>query len=149
MQNDGAAVLDRQEAGPVSPIITREDGWLGDDDRDQPLTLQLRLPVSADELAAALYGNDGLCPADLAADENVWGFAAAAIVQGGLNAAQHRAEEITVAEMQGTLANPAWLATCRRRIAEVTGTTPQACGGLASVRALAEAASPCHADAQI
>jgi hypothetical protein len=133
----------------VSPVITRQDGWLGDDDRDQPLVLPLRLPISADELAAALYGDHQLCPADLAADENVWGFAAAAIVQDGLAAIQRRAEEITVAEMRGTLASPAWLATCRRRVAEVTGTAPQAHSGLASVRALTEAASPCHAGAQI
>ena len=56
----------------------------------------------------------------------MWGFAAVAIVQDGLNAIQRRAEEIAVAEMRGTLANPAWLATCRRRVAEVTGTVPQA-----------------------
>jgi hypothetical protein len=149
MQDNGTAVLDRREAGPVSLVITREDGWLGDDDRHQSLVLQLRLPISADELAAALYDDDGLCPADLAANQNVWGFAAVAIVQDGLNAIQRRAEEIAVAEMRGTLANPACLATCRRRVAEVTGTAPQAHSGPAAVRALTEAASPCHAGAQI
>jgi len=149
MQDNGSAVLDRQEAGPVSPVITREDGWLGDDDRDQSLVLRLRLPISANELAAALYNDDGLCPADLTADHNVWGFAAVAIIQDGLNAIQHRAEEIAVAEMRGTLANPAWLATCRRRVAEVTGTAPQAHSSLTAVRALTEAASPCHAGAQL
>lgn len=148
MQDNGTAVLDRPEAGPMSPVITREDGWLGDDDRDQSLVLQLRLPISANELAAALYDDDGLCPADLAADQNVWGFAAVAIVQDGLNAIQRRAEEIVVAELRGTLANPAWLATCRRRVGQVTGSAPQAPGGLASVQALTEAASPCHAGAQ-
>jgi hypothetical protein len=164
MQDNGTAV-DRREAGPVSPVITREDGWLGDDDRDQSLVLRLRLPISANELAAALYDDDELCPADLAADENVWGFAAVAIVHDGLAAVQRRAEEIAVAEMQGTLASPAWLATCRRRVAEVTGTVvaevtgtvvaevtgtaPQARSGLAAVRALTEAASPCHAGAQV
>jgi hypothetical protein len=149
MQDNGTAVLDRREAGPVSPVITGEDGWLGDDGRDQPLVLRLRLPISAHELAAALYSDDGLCPGDLAADQSVWGFAAVAIIQDGLNAIQRRAEEIAVAEMRGTLVNPAWLATCRRRVAEVTGMAPQAPGGLASVRALTEAASPCHAGAQI
>lgn len=149
MQNNGTAVLDRREAGPVSPVITGEDGgWLGDDDRDQPLVLQLRLPISANELAAALYDDHQLRPADLAADENVWGFAAVAIVQDGLNAIQRRTEEIEIAELRGTLANPAWLATCRRRVTEVTGRVPEACGGLASVKALTEGASPCHAGAQ-
>src|SRR6266851_470866 len=121
MQTNGIAVLDRQEAGPVSPVITREDGWLGDDDRDQPLVLQLRLPVSAEELAAALYGDHQLCPADLAADVNVWAFAALAIVQDGLNAVRRRASDILVAETRGALARPEWLELCRRRVAEVTG----------------------------
>jgi hypothetical protein len=84
----------------------------------------------------------------------VWGFAAVAIVQDGLNAIQHHRDEILVAEARGTLANPAWLATCRRLVAEVTGAvlpSPAADGtasGLAQVRALAEIASPCHAGAQ-
>ena len=91
---------------------------------------------------------------DLAKDENVWGFAAVAIVQDGLNAIQRRADEILVAEARGTLANPAWLATCRRRVAEVTGTILSGhtahgtAPGLAQVRALTEAVSPCHAGAQ-
>ncbi len=143
--NNGTAVLSRHQAGLVSPVIAGQDGWLGDDDRDQPLTLQLRLPISAEELVTALYGDHQLCPADLAADENVWGFAALAIVQDGLNAIQRRADEILVAEARGALANPAWLATCRRRVAEVTGCTPQACGGLAQVKALTAITSPCRA----
>src|SRR5579863_6725228 len=101
---------------PVSPVITG-GSWLGDDDPDQSLTLQLKLPVSAEELAVAQYIDEYLRPADLAKDENVWGFAAVAIVQDGLNAIQHYRDEILVAEARGTLANPAWLATCRRRVA--------------------------------
>ena len=122
MHHNGTAAHERLEAGPVGPLITREDGWLGDDDRDQPLVLQLRLPVSADEMAAALYGDEQLSPADLAADENVWGFAACAIAQDGMNQIERRADQIAVEEAQGTLANPAWLELCRRRVAEVTGT---------------------------
>jgi hypothetical protein len=84
----------------------------------------------------------------------VWGFAAVTIVQDGLNAIQHHRDEVLVAEARGTLANPSWLVTCRRRVAEVTGTvlpSPAADGtgsGLARVRALTEIASPCHAGAQ-
>lgn len=153
MRNQPTAVPVQREAGPVSPVITG-GAWLGDDDLNQSLTLQLRLPVSAEELATALYDDHQLCPGDLVKDENVWGFAAVAIVQDGLNAVQRRADEILVAEARGTLANPAWLAICRRRVAEVTGTTlPRRTAhgtapGLAQVRALTEAASPCHAGAQ-
>ncbi len=121
MQLNGTSVLPRREAGLVSPVISGEGGWLGDDDRDQPLTLQLGLPVSAEELAAALYGEHQLTPADLATDVNVWAFAALVIVQDGLNAIQARANDILVAEARGTLARPEWLELCRRRVAEVTG----------------------------
>src|SRR6266702_1987030 len=123
MQLNGTSVLPRREAGLVSPVISGEGGWLGDDDRDQPLTLQLSLPVSAEELAAALYGEHQLSPADLTADVNVWAFAARAIVQDGLNAIQRRADEILVAEARSALAKPKWLALCRRRVAEVTGSS--------------------------
>jgi hypothetical protein len=155
MHSNGTAVRGRQEAGPVSPVISGEDGWLGDDDRDQPLVLQFRLPVSADELTAALYDDDDqLCPADLTTEENVWGFAAHAIARDGMTAIERRADEIAVAETRETLANPAWLATCRRRVAEVTGIAPGnpdahgAVSGLARMRALTEIASPRHASAQ-
>jgi hypothetical protein len=123
MNLNGTAVLTRHQPGPVSPAITSEDGWLGTDGRDQPLTLQLRLPVSAEELAAALYSDDLLSPPDLATDADVWAFAAVAIVQDGLDAIQRHADEIAVAEARGELANPAWLELCRRRVAEVTGST--------------------------
>jgi hypothetical protein len=66
--------------------------------------------LSADELAAALYEDDQLCPGDLIKDENVWGFAAVAIVQDGLNAIQHHRDEILTAEAQGRPAHPVWLA---------------------------------------
>jgi hypothetical protein len=58
----------------------------------------------------------------------VWGFAAAAIVQDGLNAIERRAAEIQAAAARGTVANPDWLALCRRRVAEVTGCAPNGQG---------------------
>jgi hypothetical protein len=123
MHHSGTAGRARRQPGPISPVISGENGWLGDDGRDQPLTLQLSLPVSAVELAAALYHDDHLTPADLAKDHGVWALAALAIIQDGLNAIQHRADEILAAEARGALANPAWLELCRRRVAEVTGST--------------------------
>ena len=153
MPSQPTVVSGQHEASPVSPVIAG-GAWLGDDDTNQSLTLQLKLPVSAEELAAALYEDDQLCPADLAKDENVWGFAAVAIAQDGLNAIQHHRDEILIAEARGKLANPAWLATCRRRVAEVTGAAlpshaPDAASGFTRVRALTEAASPCHAGANV
>jgi len=105
MRSQPAAVPDEQEASPVSPVIAGGT-WLGDDDPNQTLILQLKLPVSAGELTTALCKDDQLCPADLAKDENMWGYAAVAILQDGLNAIQHQRGEIVVAEARGTLANP-------------------------------------------
>jgi hypothetical protein len=70
MCNEPTAVPVQREAGPVSPVIAG-GAWLGDDDLNQSLTLQLRLPVSAEELATALYDDHQLCPGDLVKDENV------------------------------------------------------------------------------
>jgi hypothetical protein len=123
MHNQPTVVPEWREAGPVSPVIAG-GVWLEEepeDDRRRSLVLHLRLPVSADELTTVLYYDEQLCPADLANDENVWGFAAA-IVQDGMNAIELRADLILRDKAQGTLANPAWLEHCRRRVAEVTGT---------------------------
>lgn len=142
MHLNGTAVRARHQGAPVSPVSSGEDGWLGDDDRDQPLTLQLRLPVSAEELAAALYGDHQLSPADLATDVNVWAFAGLAIVQDRLNAIQRRTDEILVAEARGTLAKPEWLELCRRRVAEVTGCAPDSPAALTSATTAQAGAQP-------
>jgi hypothetical protein len=142
-----AAMPGRSDPGLVSPVIAG-GVWFEDEpepDQRRSLVLQLRLPVSADELAAALYYDDQLCPADLAADENVWGFAAAAIVQDGVNAVELRADLVARDAARGTLASPGWLEHCRRRVAEVTGAAPHARSGLARVRALAGTVAPCPA----
>src|SRR5215472_566298 len=106
MHFNGTAVRARHQAGPISPVISGENGWLGDDGLDQPLTLQLRLPISAGELAAALYHDDHLTPADLAMDQSVWALAALTIIQDGLNAIQRRADEVLLTEARAALANP-------------------------------------------
>jgi hypothetical protein len=151
MHFNGTAVRARHRPGPVSPVISSENGWLGDDGRNQPLTLQLSLPVSARELAAALYHDDHLTAADLAKDHSVWVLAALAIVQDGLNAIQRLADDILVAEARGRLVNPAWLQLCRRRVAEVTSSAAAvpaaAISSLAATatRALTDTAAPCRA----
>jgi hypothetical protein len=99
-------------------------GWLEEDgDWSRPVVLQVRVSVAAEELAAALYCDEFLSPADLAADGHVWGCAAVAVVQIGLDTIERQVAEIKAAEEQGTLANPDWLATCRRRVTDVIGNT--------------------------
>jgi hypothetical protein len=147
MHNQPTLVPDRRETGLVSPVIAG-GVWFEDEpepDRRRSLVLQLRLPVSAYELAAARYYDGQLCPADLAADENVWGFAAAAIVRHGMSAVELRAGLVPRDAALGRLASPGWLEHCRRRVAEVTGAALHARGGLAGVCALAGALAPCSA----
>ena len=114
------AAPDRWEPSQVSPVFGRPL-WLGDTDLHQPLTLRLWPPVSSAELAAALYDDHQLSPDDLADDTNVQGLAAAAIASRGQAAVLTRAWQIEAEEAQATLANPAWLDLCRRRVADVTG----------------------------
>jgi len=56
MHHNGTAAHERLEAGPVSPVITREDGWLGDDDRDQPLVLQLSPRTESSQCGSGVSG---------------------------------------------------------------------------------------------
>jgi hypothetical protein len=119
MHNHGPANASQGKTGPVSPVIGK--GWLEEDrDWSRPVVLQVRVSVSAEELAAALYSDEYLSPADLAADPNVWGCAAVAVLQAGLDTVEQRVAAIKTAEAEGTLINPGWLALCRRRVAEVT-----------------------------
>ena len=123
MQNQPTAEPEWREPGSVSPVIAG-GVRLEDEPEDDPgrtLAPQLRLPVSADELAATLYYDGQLCPANLSADENVWGIAAAAIVQDGLGAIELHADLVLRDLAQWTLASPGWPEHCRRRVAEVTG----------------------------
>jgi hypothetical protein len=43
------------------------------------------------------------------------------IIQDGLNTVGRQADEILVQEHRGSLCDPRWLESCRRRVADVTG----------------------------
>jgi hypothetical protein len=82
----------------------------------------MHLPVSAEVMAAALYAEKScLRRADLAADEDVWGQVALAVVQDGLIALGVLAYELRSREKRGTVREPGWLAFCRQRVSDVLG----------------------------
>ncbi len=104
---------------PASPLITA-GRWFEADGR--PYIARMELPLSAEEMVAALYGeHPRLMPADLEADEGVWANAALVVVQDGLREIERIAVRIRQQERSPELAAPEWLAFCRRRVAEVTG----------------------------
>jgi hypothetical protein len=106
-------------AGRVSPVVGG-DGcfeWEG-----RPHVLRMELPVSAEEMVAALYGerraleNGGL-------DDTVaaWQRIAIVIAFDGLDAVAEAADQILLHEVRGTLLGSEWLAVCRRWVSEMTG----------------------------
>jgi hypothetical protein len=108
----------RPETGRASPVLTGGSLFEGE---GRPHVLQMELPLSAEEMVAALYGEHKILQdVDLATDEEVWAHTALVVVQDGLTAVEHLADEILVQEHRRTLAAPQWLALCRRRVAELT-----------------------------
>ncbi len=106
MQSQGTPVLDRPAsmAGVGSPVIGRgrwfEPGRAGVGspvigpgrwfEPGRGALLRVELPLSADEMTAALYSAVGVEEGDLAADEDVWGQVAVEIATQGLTAVQRR-----------------------------------------------------------
>jgi hypothetical protein len=115
----GDAELDGLGAGRVSPVFTGGDCF---ELEGRPHVLRMELPVSAEEMVAALYGEHGrLQEGDLETDEDIWRKAAIMIILDGLPVIEERADQILVEEARNALFHPEWLALCRRRVAEVTG----------------------------
>jgi hypothetical protein len=93
---------------------------------DRPHRVGMVLPISAELMVAALYGDrKQLRQADLATDEDVWGNVMLVVTMDGLNTVQELADEILVDEHRRTLTDPIWLALCRRRVSEVIATSVQ------------------------
>ena len=109
---------------PGSGQHTVPDEWFETENR--PHVLRMNVPLSADEMVAALYlEHDRLTRAELASDQDVRGRIAVTIVIEGQPAVGHSARQIREAEESGSgVSAPAWLAFCRRRVAEVIG-SPQ------------------------
>jgi hypothetical protein len=98
--------------------------------QDRPHRAGIVLPMSAELVVAALYADrDHLTQCDLATDEEVWGHAMLVVAMGGLTSVEEQADEILIREHRCTLADPAWLALCRRRVSEIISAARQGIAG--------------------
>lgn len=119
-------VTAKQERHPApvskSPVLTGGSSWFEFEGEGMPHLLRMDLPVSADEMIAALYRDRAvLHGTDLGADCHVWEHAALVVALDGLNSIQDTVGEIRAQEQHGKLAAPEWLTLCRQRVADVTG----------------------------
>lgn len=106
--------------GPHGSHVPTVNSWLFDGE-GRPHLVRIELPLSAEEMVAALYGeHEHLMPADLDTDEEVWEHVAVAVVQDGLNVIEQLAGMIDAQESCRSLTAPEWLALCRQRVAEAT-----------------------------
>jgi hypothetical protein len=109
-------------AASQSPVLAGGSSWFEYEGEDRPHLLRMDLPVSADEMSAALYRDHAILrDTDLAAGRHVWEHAALVIAMDGLTAIQDAAGAIRAQEQRGKLADPRWLALCRQRVTDVTG----------------------------
>ncbi|HZR49215.1 MAG TPA: hypothetical protein VFB06_06830 [Streptosporangiaceae bacterium] len=113
---------------PGNGGVVPADGWFETEDR--PYVLRMEVPLSVEEMVAALYSeHNRLTPAELASDQDVRGHIAVTLLAKGQPAIGYVAEQVREAEQSGSgVRAPAWLALCRRRVAEVTGCTPATAG---------------------
>jgi hypothetical protein len=94
------------------PVITGPH-WFGPEPR--PFVLHLELPLTLDEMVAALYGV--VEADDIASAEDVCGSVAVTLLLEGLTGLERRARQIRRDEERGALTSPAFLAFCRQRVA--------------------------------
>jgi hypothetical protein len=107
-----------QAAAVAGPVLAAGSGLF--DGEGRPLVVRLEVPLSAGEMAAALYGeHERLTQADLGTDQDVWRYVAVVIAQDGMHAIEQLADVIAEQERCRSLAAPEWLAWCRRRVDEV------------------------------
>jgi hypothetical protein len=116
--------------GRVGPVrgakVDMPAHWFEGENR--PHRVGIVLPISAELMVAALYSDrERLSRADLATDDEVWGNAMLVVTMDGLNAVQESADALLLEEHRRTLADPLWLALCRRRVSEVIITAAKDC----------------------
>lgn len=107
----------------VSPVFT---GGRCFEDEGRPHLLRMEVPLSAQEMVAALYTDrDILRDDELGRDEDVWQHVAIVLVRDGLHTIQAQAAEILASDARNTPPEyRRWLEVCHRRVAEMTGDDP-------------------------
>jgi hypothetical protein len=105
-----------QQAGEsyALPVI-RGPRWFGSEPKQ--FVLRAEIPVTFDEMVAALYGTAGL--EDLASAEDMCGSVVAALLVEGFQAFESRAEKLHRDDLAQRIDSPAFLSLCRRRVADL------------------------------
>lgn len=114
----GARSADRMMPGMVaiSPVIG--DGCFNAPER--PFLVRADVPVTAEMMVAAIYGERGdLFVFDIADDDDLWEGITFALVVEGFRRIEERALAIREEQGSGALAAPEWLQLCRRRVADI------------------------------
>jgi hypothetical protein len=119
---------ERAEADAVENDANRVDGqlpsalpvirgarWFGSEPR--PLVLRVELPLTCEEMVAALYGT--VQPDEISASEELCGCVAVTLLLEGLPALQERAARLRSSEQRGGVESPEFLDLCRQRVAEL------------------------------
>lgn len=112
MENHTDEIADRDQA--ALPVI-RGARWFGSESR--PFVLRVEVPLSSEEMVAALYGV--VQRDEIGTGEDLCGCVAVTLLIEGLPAVQARAATLRVVELRGGLASPEFLALCRKRVAEL------------------------------
>jgi hypothetical protein len=94
------------------PVI-RGPRWFGPEPK--PFVLRAEIPVSFDEMVAAIYGTSGL--EDLASAEDVCGSVVVAVLLEGLPALEVRSKQLRNNEAGIGVESAAFLGFCRRQVA--------------------------------
>jgi hypothetical protein len=98
---------------PVALPVIKGGRWFGSEPR--PLVLRVELPLTCEEMVAALYG---IVQADeITTREELCGCVAVTLLLEGLPALQERAARLRASELRAGVASPEFLDSCRRRVA--------------------------------
>jgi hypothetical protein len=98
---------------PVALPVIKGGRWFESELR--PLVLRVELPLTCEEMVAALYGT--VQPDEISASEDLCGCVAVTVLLEGLPALQERAARLRVSELSGGVESPEFLDLCRRRVA--------------------------------
>jgi hypothetical protein len=100
------------QASVVLPVI-RGARWFGSESR--PLVLRIELPLTSEEMAAALYGIAQ--PDEITSSEELCGCVAVTLLLEGLPALQERAARLRASELRSGVESQEFLDFCRQRVA--------------------------------
>lgn len=103
----------RQDGESCALPVIRGPRWFGPEPKQ--FVLRAEIPVTFDEMVAALYGTAG--PEDLASAEALSGAVVVSVMLEGLPALGARSKKLRDDEVGTGIESPAFLSVCRRHVA--------------------------------